>query len=203
MRRAVKWVAALVAVLLGAALVVQVLTLSERAGTLADRSETSRAERAELFDLVEEQAQQIEDEQAARGLLAEQVESLGEEPVVPAPSSTALSPLPQSLRYVPIPGPRGLRGLPGGEGAASTVPGPQGAPGADSMVPGPPGTPGKDGKDGNDGRPGADGAPGRGIASGPTCNEDGSWTTTYTDGTSDTQPGPCRVSLIPAPEPTE
>lgn len=201
MKRAGKYAIGLVVVLLGAAVIIQLLNLSTQVPALSTRSQVSQAERAELFDLVDEQAQQIEDEQAARSLLAEQVESLGEEPVVPAPSSTALSPLPQSLRYVPIPGPRGLRGLPGGDGDASTVPGPQGAPGADSTVPGPAGPAGKDGKDGSDGRAGADGAPGRGIASGPICNEDGTWTTTYTDGTSDTQPGPCRVTLIPAPEP--
>jgi len=83
----------------------------------------------------------------------------------------------------PCKGDRGDPGPPGQTvvgpaGADSTTPGPQGPPGADSTVPGPAG------------------APGRGIASGPTCNADGTWTTTFTDGTTETQDGPCRVSLF-------
>lgn len=181
---AFRYLATILAVMAGAWLVLQVLTLT-------DRSSVSRAEREQLFSLVDSQAAQIEDEQAARSLLAEQVESLGEEPVVPAEPSTA-EPLPQQLRYVPIPGPRGLRGLAGDDGGRGAT-GVQGATGAT-------GEQGPKGDTGDRGPAGADGSagpPGRGIASGPTCNDDGTWTTTYTDGTSDTQPGPCRVSLIP------
>lgn len=59
------------------------------------------------------------------------------------------------------------------------------------------GAPGAPGATGPQGPPGNDGQPGRGIVSGPTCQGDGTWSTTYTDGTTETQDGPCRIVLIP------
>jgi len=86
---------------------------------------------------------------------------------------------------VGAPGTNGTNGTNGSDG--QTVVGPAGPPGADSTVPGP---------EGPAGPTGPAGADGRGITSGPTCNADGTWTTTYSDGTTETQDGPCRVSLF-------
>jgi hypothetical protein len=55
------------------------------------------------------------------------------------------------------------------------------------------GTPGIDGKDGTDGKSGADG---RGIAD-TDCQDDGTWLITYSDGTTDTARGPCRIVIPP------
>ena len=93
-----------------------------------------------------------------------------------------------------VPGPAGNDGkdgetVVGPPGAASTVPGPTGPPGADSMVPGPPGAQGPAGSDG------------RGISS-VVCegSGDGSyWVVTYTDGTSQTSTGPCRLTALTLP----
>jgi len=98
-----------------------------------------------------------------------------------------------------IPGPVGPAGkdstVPGPAGAPgqdSTVPGPAGPAGADSTVPGPAGPAGSPGADGQDGAQGPRGEPGRGISS-ANCGTDGTWTITYTDGT--TQPaGQCRTT---------
>jgi len=81
----------------------------------------------------------------------------------------------------------------GEPGPASTVPGPAGRDGGDSSVPGPQGPPGADGDPGS---PGAPGAEGRGIAT-ITCQDEGNWLITYTDSTTSTTEGPCRVFLIP------
>lgn len=62
------------------------------------------------------------------------------------------------------------------------------------------GTNGTDGKDGADGTNGTDGADGRGIAM-IECHSTGDWIITYTDGTTTTVPGPCRV-VTPTPQPT-
>lgn len=186
MKRTVKYLAWIVVVLFGAWSVTQLLTLT-------DRSNVSRAERADLFQRVETQKEQIAQEQTARTLLAEQVESLGEKPVVPA-APASLSPLPPSIRYLPVQGPRGARGEQGERGEAgadgedSTIAGPAGAAGAngaDSTVPGPQGPAGADGSPGKDGK---DGSPGRGIAS-IVCTgglTPITFTFTYTDGTTET-----------------
>jgi hypothetical protein len=82
--------------------------------------------------------------------------------------------------------------------------GPAGAPGVGT--PGTNGTDGTDGTNGADGAPGAPGTPGtngtngRGIVS-TTCQEDGTWLIAYDDGTSQTTAGPCRIVVIPTPEP--
>jgi hypothetical protein len=79
----------------------------------------------------------------------------------------------------------GCIGAPGQTGAA-------GAPGEDSTVPGPQGPQGDPGPAGLQGAPGADG---RGVTS-VTCQDDGSWLITYTDGTTSTTQGPCKVGLL-------
>lgn len=92
------------------------------------------------------------------------------------------------------------KGEKGDTGPASEIPGPAGA---DSQVPGPQGVTGNDGKDGKDGDKGDTGdtgAPGRGITS-ISCGTDGDWVFTFTDDTTTTITGPCRV-VTPDPEPT-
>ncbi|WP_066303234.1 collagen-like protein [Arthrobacter luteolus] len=93
-----------------------------------------------------------------------------------------------------IPGPAGFAGLTGLAGPAGAD-GKDGAPGLD-------GAPGRDGMNGTDGvagAPGADGADGRGISS-VTCEGTGDtsyWVVTYTDGTTQTSTGPCRLTTLP------
>lgn len=195
MKNWLRYAARVAATLVFAALVYGVLfAITENVGqNRAD--EASVAERAEL-------RHDLEQNEAAVQLLTDQLESLGQEPVVEPPSSTTPTIAPgggtpsiellRSLIRFAVesacggPSCRGLDGQPGAEGA-------DGADGLDGKD----GTPGANGANGADGAPGA---PGRGIVSGPTCQEDGTWTTTYTDGSVETQPGPCR--FIPAP-PTE
>ncbi len=93
---------------------------------------------------------------------------------------------------------QGAPGLPGRDGlngAPSTVPGPQGPAGTASTVPGPQGP---QGEPGTAGAPGTPGANGRGVNT-IECQADGSWLITYTDGSTSTTSGPCR---IPDPTPT-
>lgn len=123
-------------------------------------------------------------------------------------------------------GPKGDKGEPGRDGRPgkdSTVPGPKGDKGDDSTVPGPtgfagltgltgpPGADGKDGAPGLDGAPGKDGPPGApGIDGAPgtdgrdvisvTCegaDDTSYWLVTYSDGTSQTSSGPCRLTTLP------
>ena len=97
-----------------------------------------------------------------------------------------------------VPGPAGPPGKDGSDGLDSLIAGPPGAtgaPGKDSSVPGPAGPPGADGADG------APGADGRGISS-VTCEGTGDasyWVVTYTDGTSQTSTGPCRLTALTLP----
>lgn len=151
----------------------------------------------------------------------------GVEPDAPAPSDvendlTAL--VGETGERGPIgpqgpPGPTGTPGQPGTDGAS--VPGPVGAPGArgadgqsitgatgargaqgDQGAPGPPGAdgaPGPAGAPGEQGPPGLPGAPGangRGITA-VTCQEDGAWAISYTDGTTSWTAGPCRITTPP------
>lgn len=108
-------------------------------------------------------------------------------------------------------GAAGASGAPGKDGKDSLVPGSKGEkgdkgdkgdPGADSTVPGPSGAPGKDG---TDGAPGKDGKDGRGIT-GVKCVGTGDtshWEITYTDGTTQTSDGPCRITVsTPTADPT-
>lgn len=162
--------------ILGVYLVLDELTSSARDG---------RADRADLRNELGQQEQKT-------AILAKQLEALGETPAV-QPSPTGALP-PTSIRYVPIPGPRGLPGPPGIDGSDGNdgAAGPAGAIGAT----GPAGPTGKDGANGKDGTDGVDGKDGRGVSS-VTCGDDGAWTITYTDGTSSTTNGPCRVLVGP------
>lgn len=81
----------------------------------------------------------------------------------------------------------GLDGAPGAPGS----PGADGAPGAPGEA-GPQGPPGPAGEVGPVGPAGTPGADGRGIAV-LECQTDGTWLITYTDDTTSTTPGPCRV----------
>lgn len=81
------WAAVLV-VLLAGGVVLTLFVLD-----LAQSRDVGRADRADLRELVDEQSVIIEDQQARQQLLREQVESLGEEPIVDD-GPTLLSPLP-------------------------------------------------------------------------------------------------------------
>ena len=117
-----------------------------------------------------------------------------------------------------VPGPAGEKGQ------DSDIPGPAGIPGEDSEVPGPAGERGAPGSDGETvvgppgpagakgekgdsvtgppGPKGAKGSAGRGI-SGVTCTSGGDWKFTFTDDTSITVDGPCRVKQpTPTSKPT-
>ncbi len=106
-------------------------------------------------------------------------------------------------------GPQGPTGATGDDGA-SGAPGTSGADGATGATgpegpQGPVGATGPAGADGQAGAPGADGVAGtdgRGVAS-VECQTDGTWLITYTDTTTSTTPGPCRVlTTDPLPEET-
>jgi hypothetical protein len=148
--------------------------------------------------------------------LAQQVRGLGEVPVVTPPSAPAAAASP-STRFVPVPGtpgnpgPVGAPGSPGAPGTPGTPgeAGEKGGVGAGGSTgsTGQPGEPGADGKDGSDGKDGAqgpagadgengtNGADGRGIRT-VACQDDGTWLITYTDDTTETADGPCRVLLV-------
>ena len=87
-------------------------------------------------------------------------------------------------------GPQGPQGFTGAQGEA----GPAGPTGADSTVPGPEGPAGPTGADGPAGPQGTPGADGRGITS-AYCGDDGRWSITYTDGTTQPDAGQCRTTL--------
>lgn len=140
--------------------------------------------------------------------LRSQVQGLGQTPVAPPAETTleevveedgaeALAPAPTATVRVPVPGPTGPAGAPGPAGA-------DGLPGtADDGVDGRDGADGGPGTDGADGAPGAPGAEGRGVA-GVECVGEGAesrWVVTYTDGTTSSSGGPCRVDQ-PEPSPT-
>lgn len=130
--------------------------------------------------------------------LSDQVKSLGKKPVVssspvvvtgqrgPGPTSGQVAVAVQAYCFAH----GGCRGPVGRDGL--TVIGPKGDKG--DTVTGPAGDIGAAGPKGDKGDPGAPGADGRGVAS-TTCGDDGRWTVTYTDGTSQ-DAGVCRV-LVP------
>lgn len=154
---------------------------------------------------------ELEQVKADRVALAEQVRQLGGKPVVePKPGDRGDRGLKGDK------GDKGDRGLPGSPGRAGPtppcmlvstkcqgrpgIPGKTGADGTDGVdgQDGADGTDGVDGVDGKDGVDGTDGKDGRGIASGPSCVDDDTgagshWVTTYTDGTTSTSDGPCRI----------
>lgn len=145
---------------------------------------------------------QIADVEAANVALAEQVRALGDVPVAEVDGSDTPTIVPlQGPRGIPgVTGPRGPRGLAGAAGAAGET-GPTGAPGEAGAAgsAGPKGEPGPAGKDGANGKDGAAGPAGRGVTS-ITCPES-DWIVTYTDGTTSTIPGPCRLPVDTLPTP--
>ncbi len=194
-----------------------VFDAASRQSSSTDRAQI-RAELSETRNDLGVTRDRLDDQSAASTALAEQVESLGEEPVVEPGAPTS-----STSRLIPIPGPRGpavsfavvLRAVGSqiGDALAASCDGScEGAPGESIQGPpgesiqGPPGEsivgPKGESIKGDTGGQGPEGKPGRGIVTGPTCNEDGTWTTTFTDGTTETQSGPCRVGLLPMPEPT-
>jgi hypothetical protein len=175
---------------------------------------------------------QLEQTKQDNAALANQVRSLGGQPVAEGKPGDKGPPGPQGPQGVPgLTGPQGPPGAPGKPGPIGITgqsprclleptrcvgpKGSSGSPGTDGKdgtagktgPQGPPGVDGKDGtngvngqdgapgKDGSNGLPGADGKDGRGVQS-ITCQSDGSWLITYTDSTTSTTDGPCRV--VPA-----
>jgi hypothetical protein len=159
----------------------------------------------------------LKQSQADNAALAAQVRALGGKPVAEGKPGArgdqgpAGPQGPQGIQGPPgIQGPRGPTGLTGQSPVCLLLPskcvGPKGAAGSDGETgpqgpqgdtgatgpQGPQGVPGVDGKDGADGKDGTDGKDGRGITS-VTCQADGTWLITYTDGTTSTTDGPCRT----------
>lgn len=204
MKRALRWIGAVVAVAIGAWMIASVV------GFAASQRD-ARASQAELARQIEALEARGVARDAALDEANRRLESLGGQPVaqpdeIPAPTSD----------LVPIPGPMGPRGLScveelgllpcrGDQGKPSTVPGPSGADstvpgpkGEDSTVPGPKGDKGEPGEKGDPGETGPSGPPGRGVAS-LSCGDDGRWAVTYTDGTTE-DAGACRVIAAPPNE---
>jgi hypothetical protein len=121
------WVAVVAGAVATSLVVVMVLGISDKA---ADRAEQNE--------------ERIAVSEAAVAALAEQVESLGAEPVV--------EPGDIGADVVAVPGPAGKSGEPGPPGAQG-IPGPAGEPGAEGP-PGPAGDQGPAGPSGGDGDPG-------------------------------------------------
>ncbi len=135
---------------------------------------------------------------------------------LPGRDSTVPGPAGKPGKDSTVPGPPGPSGPPGPPGKNSTIPGPAGEPGApgkDSTVPGPIGPPGPKGDKGDRGSRGEAGPPGPEGPEGPagksgrgirdvSCTADGDWLFAFTDDTSVTVDGPCRVTQT-QPEPTE
>lgn len=136
---ALAWMAGIAALLFAGWLILQVSSLAEENQRFEERDQQSLADREHLHDEVEAQ-------QAALEALAEQLQELGEEPVVEPDE------IPTESDVVVIPGPRGFScieeiGYPRCRGAE--------------------GLPGSDGRAGADGRDGRDGAPGPAGPTGP------------------------------------
>lgn len=190
------------AIVVGAFLLVGYLMLDD----LTDRLNTAEANAGANRALATDAAEKAD-------ALAQQVRDLGEVPVVTPPSAPSAAESP-STRYVPVPGSPGSRGPtgPAGSPGAPGTPGDEGVKGGDGSngsagSTGQPGEKGSDGKDGADGAPGpqgpagvdgtngTNGVDGRGIRS-TSCEPDGTWLITYTDDTTETADGPCRVLLV-------
>lgn len=89
------------------------------------------------------------------------------------------------------PGSEGPMGPEGPKGDAGPM-GPPGPTGADSVIPGPQGPRGAEGASGTNGKDGRDG---RGIRA-VDCGPDGDWLFTFTDDTTTTVAGPCRINVL-------
>lgn len=176
------------------------VTLDAVTDRLAAEQAQSKADRADL-------RHELTEQEAAAVALADQIRDLGETPVVEPPEtsvpSLTLIPGPRGLPGITGPaGPRGTRGLPGTPGATGEAgePGSTGTTGQ-TGEPGPTGAQGEPGPAGKDGADGAPGRDGRGITA-ITCDTTGDWTITYTDGTTTTVTGPCRIiATDPPPAP--
>ena len=193
MTRLLKYLAITAGVLAGAWLVFTILHLIADAETFQSNDEASIAERADLRD-------DLEQNEAAVQLLTEQLEGLGQEPVVEPPTNTAPATTSNGSPSIEV-----LRSLirfavESACGGPSCV-GPVGPPGANGLPgeAGKNGSPGSNGTDGAPGPAGANGVDGRGVSN-VSCDPDGTWVIAYTDGTTSTTPGPCRV--VPE-QPTE
>ncbi|HEY9415887.1 MAG TPA: hypothetical protein VIQ30_14080 [Pseudonocardia sp.] len=161
---------------------------------------------------------ELEQERANNAALANQVRSLGGQPVAegkPGDKGPPGPPGPQGIQGSPgpqgppgAPGKQGPIGLPGQSPRCLLEPGrcvgPKGAAGSDGKPgtdgaqgskgePGAAGEKGDQGPPGVDGKDGTDGADGRGVKS-VTCQDDGTWLITYTEGEPSTTDGPCRVA---------
>lgn len=156
----------------------------------------------------------LEQSRADSAALAAQVRSLGGQPVAEPKPGARGDQGPQGPQGPPgIQGPQGPAGIDGQSPQCLFLPtrcvGPKGATGnqgeqgtqgpkgdtgatGETGPQGPPGVDGKDGADGKDGTAGAAGKDGRGIAT-VSCQADGTWLFTYTDSTTQTVDGPCRV----------
>ena len=159
---------------------------------------------------------ELEQTRADNAALAAQVRSLGGKPVAEGKPGARGDQGPQGPQG--IQGPIGPQGPPGPIGITGQSPrclleptrcvGPKGAAGSDGEQgtqgpkgdtgatgeTGPQGLAGVDGKDGTDGRDGANGKDGRGITS-VSCQQDGTWLFAYTDNTTQTVDGPCKVQV--------
>lgn len=173
-------------VLAMAAIGLAIVLIANRVDTLAAQLEESRADGVALEADLNEQ-------EAASSALAQQVRRLGGKPVVDPPK---VDPLPGPAGSAGRDGPRGRPGedgkdgRPGADGEDGTdgTNGTDGEDGADGQ-PGPMGATGADGKDGANGADGADGTDGkdgRSVESVQCDNGLGTFTFTYSDGTSQT-----------------
>jgi hypothetical protein len=163
---------------------------------------------------------------AVKGQVAEANAKLIDNGLAPIPD-----PVPGLTGTPGTPGPAGLDGQDGQDGTDGRPPstseiaaaivaycetyectGPAGADGADGVD----GANGQDGVNGSDGSPGSPGTTGPVGPSGPQgpagndgksvtaveCLDDGTWRITYSDSSTSTTPGPCRVVIAPT-EPEE
>lgn len=185
MRRAFKYIAIILAILITAYLISQVVTLGVA-------TQKSKDDRAALHSKLSEQREKT-------SLLADQVEALGGQPITNPDDDKGFD----RKLLVPVPGPRGPIGKPGRDGADSEVPGPAGEQGGKGRkgdpgltplaIPGKKGDKGSTGERGPAGEPGPAGADGkngsdgRGITS--IACAGGQLTVTYTDGTTQTIDG--------------
>jgi hypothetical protein len=161
-----------------------------------------------LMVTVDSQNRTIDQLSANNDALRSQVQDLGENPVAPPADSVTGQPGDPGPTGPPGPrGPSGSDGRDGTDGADGLTgvagqtgpPGPVGAAGSSGAdgqsitgPSGPSGPAGADGAPGAPGQPGTNGADGRGIAS-VVCEPDGTWTITYTDSTTSSTSGPCRI----------
>lgn len=166
---------------------------------------------------------ELEQTRSDNAALANQVRSLGGQPVAEGKPGARGDQGPTGPRGIQgIQGPPGIQGPRGPIGVTGQSPqclieptrcvGPKGADGSQGVQgpqgpqgdtgttgeTGDQGVPGVDGKDGTDGAPGVDGKDGAAGQDGRgiksvTCQPDGTWLITYTDDTTSTTNGPCRA----------